>query len=278
VTGGQVEYGSPASALAELDRSRVYPLAGPVFVSGASPGDILEIEMLELAPGGWGWSGIIPGRGLLSDRFADPYIRYFDLGAARSAEFRPGIRIPIAPFPGTIGVAPDVPGRLPVRPPNQGGGNIDTRSLTKGAKLYLPVLVPGALLSIGDCHAAQGDGEVCVTGIECDMAVSVRVVVLRGTSLPPSTYQLTTPQGSRPPGPRFAASASGPDLFEDSRNAVLGVIDWLARERDLSLEDAYVLCSLAADLEISQIVNAPNFCVTASLPLSIFGAEAGADE
>src|SRR5712691_8659751 len=127
VTAGQLKNGDPASRLGELDFDRLYPLGGPVYVKGAEPGDALEVEILELKPGSWGWSAILPGLGLLASDFPEPYVRYFDLGDRGSAELRHDIHIPIAPFCGTMGVANDEPGRHDVLPPTQGAGNIDTR-------------------------------------------------------------------------------------------------------------------------------------------------------
>ena len=274
VSDGQIRPGCDHSALTELDFDRLYPLAGPVFVRGAEPGDVLEVEMLSLRPLDWGWTGILPGLGLLAEDFTEPYIRHFDLTNGEYAELRADIRIPIQPFCGTMGVATDEPGPIDVLPPTRGAGNIDTRHLNVGTKLYLPVLVPGALFSAGDCHAAQGDGEVCVTGIECPMAFTLRFDVRRGRSLKPWRYQFVTPPG--PLQPRydekgyFASTALGPDLMENARNAVRDVIEWLVAEKGLSREDAYVLCSLAADLKISQIVDQPNFGVSAYLALSVF--------
>jgi acetamidase/formamidase len=274
VTGGQVRYGDPPEVLLELDRTRSYPLAGPMSVEDAAPGDLLEVEMLELTPGRWGWSGIIPGRGLLAEDFSEPHIRYFELDGHAEIDFASNIRIPIRPFCGTIGVAPDVPGPVPVAPPQQGGGNIDTRRLTRGAKLYLPVQVPGALLSVGDCHAAQGDGEVCVTGLECDMEVALRVSVAKGGRLPAFTYRHLTPvEPGGADGPWFGSSASAPDLLQGARAAVRGLIDWLVANHGLGRADAYILCSLAADLHLSQVVNPVNHCVSAYLPLSLFAKE-----
>ncbi len=273
VSDHQIRRGDPARVVTELDRSRTYPLTGPIYVEGARRGDILAVEVLEVETASWGWTAILPERGLLPDDFRQPYIRYSAL-ADGVVEFLPGIHLVQAPFFGTIGVAPDRSGPIPVRPPHEGGGNIDTRQLSRGSILYLPVLVEGALLSAGDGHAVQGDGEVCLTAIECDLSAQLRLRVIRGRSLPPSTYQFLSPRGDSLPrdgGPvAFGSSASGPDLRENARNAVRGLIEWLQREHDLSAEDAYLLCSLAAELRISQIVNEPNFCVTALLPLAIF--------
>ncbi len=274
VTDGQVTEGCPASVLGSIDFSRLYPLAGPIIVRGAQPGDVLEVEILRLQPLEWGWTGILPGLGLLSEDFTEPYIHHFDLRNGRYAQLREDIRIPIQPFCGTMGVATDEPGQFAVLPPTKGAGNIDTRHLGVGTKLSLPVFVPGAMFSAGDCHAAQGDGEVCVTGIECPMAFSLRFDLRRGRSLKPWRYHFLTPPG--PLQPRsdeagyYACTALGPDLMENAKNAVRELIDWLGAEHGLGREDAYILCSLAADLKISQIVDQPNFGVSAYLALSVF--------
>jgi acetamidase/formamidase len=274
VTSGQLHPGDPSSKLATLDFDRLYPLGGPVFVEGAEPGDALEVEILKLQPGSWGWSAMLPGLGLLAADFPDPYVRYFELGNRKSAELRHDIHIPIAPFCGTMGVATDEPGPHDVLPPTKGAGNIDTRHLTAGTKLYLPVYVKGALFSAGDCHAAQGDGEVCVTGIECPMTFTLRFNVVKGGSLRPWSYHFLTP--AAPLQPRsdtagyHAVCALGPDLMENARNAVRDTIAWLQADHGLSREDAYILCSLAGDLRISQIVDQPNFGVSFYLPLSVF--------
>ncbi len=274
VSDGQVTPGCNADVLLALDFSKLYPLAGPIYVKGTVPGDTLEVEILRMQPMDWGWAGMIPGLGLLSDDFPHPYIRHFDLTNGETTALRDDIHIPIQPFCGTMGVTPDTVQPLPVLPPTAGGGNIDTRHLNVGTKLYLPVLVEGARFSAGDCHAAQGDGEVCVTGIECPMQFSLRFNVLKGQSPRPWSYRFQTPPG--PLQPRYdekgyyAATALGPDLMENARNAVRDLIMWLGTEKGLSPEDAYVLCSLAADLKISQIVDAPNWGVSAYLALSVF--------
>jgi acetamidase/formamidase len=274
VTNNQVTPGCDAAALTNIDFAQLYPLAGPVFVKDAKPGDILEVEILRLQTLDWGWTGLIPGLGLLAEDFTAPYIRHFDLRNGRTAPLRDDIQIPIEPFCGTMGVATDDEGALDVLPPTKGAGNIDTRHLTAGTRLRLPVYVDGALFSAGDCHAAQGDGEVCVTGIECPMRFTLRFNVVKGRSLPPWRYEFVTPPGSLQPRSDakgyFVHSALGPGLMTNAKNAVRGVIDWLVREKNLSREDAYVLCSLAVDLKISQIVDVPNWGVSAYLALSVF--------
>jgi acetamidase/formamidase len=274
VTDGQVTEGCPASVLGSIDFDRLYPLAGPVLVRGAEPGDVLEVEILSLRTLEWGWAGLLPGLGLLAEDFTEPYLRHFDLRNGRDTALGDNVRIPIQPFCGTMGVAPAEPGRLDVLPPTPGAGNIDTRHLTAGTKLYLPVLVPGALFSAGDCHAAQGDGEVCVTGIECPMAFSLRFDVRKGRAIAPWRYQFQTPPGSLQPKSDergyYACTALGPDLMENAKNAVRDLIAWIVAEHGLSPEDAYILCSLAADLKISQIVDQPSWGVSAYLALNVF--------
>jgi acetamidase/formamidase len=273
VSDGQVTPGCPASDLAEIDFDRLYPLAGPVFVRGAEPGDAIEVEMLRLDPIDWGWAAILPGLGLLAEDFPEPYIRHFDLTNGKYAELGSKVRIPLQPFCGTMGVATDEPGAQAILPPTKGAGNIDTRHLNVGARLQLPVFVPGALFSAGDCHAAQGDGEVCVTGIECPMAFSLRFDVRKGAGLRPWSYRFTTPPGSLQAASDAAGyeafTALGPDLMENAKNAVRDAIGWLVAEHGLTPEDAYILCSLAADLKISQIVDQPNWGVSAYLARSV---------
>ena len=166
VSDNQIGPGSDSSVIPSLDWDRVYPLAGPVRVEGARPGDTLAIEILDLHTKGWGWTAILPGLGLLSDDFTEPYLRVFDLSPGDRTHFREDIVVPLSPFMGTMGVCPAGASAQPVMPPGTFGGNLDTRQLVKGTTLYLPVQVEGALFSTGDAHGCQGDGEICVTGLE----------------------------------------------------------------------------------------------------------------
>jgi acetamidase/formamidase len=274
VSNNQITPGCDASVFTTLDFGQLYPLAGPVYVKGAEPGDTLEVEILRVQTLDWGWAGLLPGLGLLADDFKAPYIRHFDLTNGKTTALRDDIQIPIHPFCGTMGVALDTPGAFDVLPTGKGGGNIDTRHLTAGTTLYLPVMVPGALFSAGDGHAAQGDGEVCVTGIECPLQFSLRFNLIKGRSIRPWSYQFRTAPGSPQPASDakgyYVTTAIGPDLMTNSQNAVRDMIAWLGREHRLSPEDAYVLCSLAGDLRISQIVDAPNWCVSFYMALSVF--------
>ncbi len=268
---GQITPESTADALADLDPERIHPLTGPVHVEGAEPGDVLEVEVLELEHRGWGWNGVIPEFGLLPDEFPEPYIHHYEL-SREECLFRPDIRIPFEPFCGVMGVAPRDPGRFDTAPPRENGGNIDIRHLTAGTRVRFPVLVEGALFSCGDCHAAQGDGEVNGTGIETPMLVSLRLSVLRGRSIP--EIQFVTPPG-RPlttagAAGYFATTAHGPDLYENAQRAISYMLDHLVAEHDLTREQAYCLCGAAVDLKISEIVDEPNWIVSAYLPLGIF--------
>jgi len=268
---GQITAASTVADIATLDFSRVDQVNGPIAVEGAEPGDTLEIELLDFQPAEWGWTASIPGFGLLADDFPEPALRITRL-TAHSAEFLPGVRIPLAPFCGEVGVAPPTEGAHSTIPPDLYGGNMDTRHLTAGTKLYLPVFAPGGRLSLGDGHAAQGDGEVCGTAIETPMVVRLRVSVRKDLHLTGPEFQTAGPLASGTNiGPYYATDGVGPDLMTAARDAVRRMIEYLGREHGLAPIDAYMLCSVACDLKISEVVDAPNWIVTAYCPLSIFG-------
>jgi acetamidase/formamidase len=269
-SNGQLTASSTAADLATLAFDQVDQVAGPIFVDGARPGDTLEVELLSFEPADWGWTANIPGFGLLADDFPDGHLRITRL-ADGIGEFLPGVRIPLAPFCGELGVAPSGDPRSTI-PPDVTGGNMDTRHLTAGATLWLPVQVPGALFSLGDGHAAQGDGEVCGTAIETPMRASVRLTVRRDVSVAAPEFRTAGPLGaSTNTAGWLAADGVGPDLFVAARDAVRRMIDRLVIERGLAPLDAYLLLSVAGDLRISEIVDQPNWIVTSYCPLSIFG-------
>lgn len=267
----QLQPGTSVSRLRHLDLSEFWPLSGPVAVRDARPGDAVEVEILELRPGSWGWTAVIPERGLLRDEIPGPYLHHWELHADRpDAELRRGVRVPLAPFLGVIGCAPAAVGTSSPLPPRASGGKLDLPLLTRGAKLTLPVQVPGALLSFGHGRAAQGAGEVCGSGIECDMTAVVRVHLLPGQAPTEAVARLPEPSPP-PPGPVHLVTASAPDLMEASRRATRHMIHYLQTYHGMSRELAYVLCSVAADLRVAQVVNTPNWTVAMTLPLSIFG-------
>ncbi len=269
-SNGQITASSTTADLETLDFARVDQVCGPVHVDGAMPGDTLQVELLEFTPGDWGWTASIPGFGLLADEFPDGALRITRL-ADGSCEFLPGIVIPLAPFCGELGVAPAGEPRSTI-PPTELGGNMDTRHLTAGSVLWLPVVVPGALFSLGDGHAAQGDGEVCGTAIETSMRARVRLTIRTDVRVSAPEFRTSGPLGlSTNTAGWYAADGVGPDLMMAARDAVRRMIDRLGVEHGLSGLDAYMLMSVAGDLRISEIVDQPNWIVTAYCPRSIFG-------
>ncbi len=264
-SGDQITARSTTADLAHLDFSRVDAVHGPVAVAGAQRGDALRVELLEFAPGDWGWTACLPGFGLLADDFPDAHLRISRI-ADGHAELLPGVRVPVDPFCGEIGVAP-LTGPLSTIPPGLHGGNLDTRHLTAGATILLPVQHDGALLSMGDGHAAQGDGEVCGTAVETPMRALVRVSVVKAAGLTAPEFVLPARVVDR--GPTHCTNGIGPDLLEAARDAVRRMVDHLGRVAGLDPVDAYLLCSVAADLRISEIVDLPNYVVTLHLPTGV---------
>ena len=251
---------------------RGHPLTGPVRVRGARPGDVLVVDVLEMRPGAdFGWTAIRPGRGLLPEaEFPKPYLQIWDVSDGTHARSERGIAVPLEPFPGVLGVALDEPGAHSTMPPRKNGGNMDIKQLTAGTRVLLPVWVDGALVSVGDGHGAQGDGEVCVTAVEMMARVTLRFGLETGRALAEPQFRTAgTPAGAR--GPCFVTTAHGPDLHANAQQAIRYMIDHLVAERGLSREEAYILSSVAVDLRISEIVDAPNWIVSAFLPESVFG-------
>ncbi len=270
-SGGQLTEHSSAAEVAAFDFSRTNPVNGPVYIDGAQPGDVLCVEVLDFQEGNWGWTAIIPGFGLLAEDFPDPWLHVSRYDRA-SVSFTPEIRLPTRPFTGTIGVALAEPGLHSVVPPRRVGGNLDIRDLTRGSKLYLPVEVEGALFSVGDTHACQGDGEVCGTAVETAMSVELKFGLLKGAGFSTPRFEVPA-SGMAAVDSRgyFATTGLGPDLYRAAQDAVRAMIDHLGREYRLDPQFAYALCSVAVDLKISEIVDAPNWLVSAYLPRGIFG-------
>ena len=273
VSDNQITPGSDTSVIAGLDWDRVYPLLGPIGVHGAAPGDTLAIEVLDIRTQGWGWTAILPGLGLLPEDFPDAYLRVFDLPHGDVAYMRDDIAIPLEPFFGTMGVCPAGASAQPVMPPGVFGGNMDVRQLVRGSTLYLPVQVEQALFSCGDAHACQGDGEVCVTGLEAPMFAALRLTLEKGRSIPAPQYRTPGPLTPRvDSAPFYGTTGVGGDLYVAAQDAVRAMVDHITTTYDLGREDAYVLCSLAVDLKISEIVDAGQYIVSALLPEAIFAA------
>jgi formamidase len=281
-----------------------HPLSGPVYVSGAKPGDVLEVELLSYEWADFGSTAVIPGFGFLADLFPEPYLVKWEIadGFARSEEL-PGVAVPEETFAGVVGVAPSrermeafrqreealrargqavadpypeaaVPREaadgIRTIPPRETGGNLDVRQLVAGSRVWLPVDVPGALFSIGDLHFSQGDGEVCGTAIEVAGAVTVRLSVLEGSARRFPAYETPARPGRRSFATVGVPVDDGMDLNAAARAALVEMIDHLEATYGFERPAAYALCSVAVDLRISEVVDVPNPVVSALLPLDVF--------
>jgi len=253
---------------AGIDRGRIHALTGPIFVEGTEPGDVLQIEVLKVAHKGWGWSSIIPGLGFLKERFAETYLYHWQLEDEVSHSLAPAT-VPLRPFCGVMGVAPAEDGEFRTRPPGMFGGNMDVRELCSGATLYLPVLNPGALFSAGDAHAAQGDGEVCINGIECPADVTLRFHLQKRQPLAGPLVESAASSKPDPGSDAWIVVESATDATAAARSATSRMIDLLASRWGFSEVHAYLLCSVAMHLRLSQVVNEPMFTVSAVLPKSV---------
>jgi acetamidase/formamidase len=274
-SGGQITPDSTNVTVADFKVDLADPVFGPVYVRGAEPGDALEVEVLNLEAADWGWTAILPGFGLLADEFTESQVKIWKLSPKKQpyAIFKEGIRIPMRPFLGEMGVAPGEAGEFSTIPPYETGGNIDCRHLTVGSSLFLPVRTPGALFSCGDGHAAQGDGEVCGSAIETPMRATLRLTVRKNHDWVSSPHYYSPPlaevAGFEDKG-CYAALGIDSDLREATRKAVRGIINYLVGTKGLSRVEAYMLSSIAVDLKLAEVVDMPNFAVAASLPLNIF--------
>jgi formamidase len=317
VFDGYITWDSDHADAATFDLNLPHMLTGPIWVNGAEEGDLLEVQILDVIPADFGWTAQSPGYGFLRDLFPEPFLVRWKLanGYAESPDL-PGIRLREASFPGVLGVAPslDQVGRIIARerataerrglalppdprsafpadepiasqglrtiPPRENGGNLDVKQLTRGTTVWFPVFVPGGLLSIGDAHFAQGEGEVCGTAIEMSGMFHLRLGLHKGAArireihgtqfagevdlAAPRHYYATTGLSMR--GEDIQESE---DLTSAARNAVLAMVAYL-QERGFTRQQAYTICSVAVDLRVSEVVNVPNFVVTAFLPLDIF--------
>ncbi|MDQ7915297.1 acetamidase/formamidase family protein [Pseudomonas sp. 102515] len=264
---------SSAADIATLPFERVNPVCGPLWIEGAEPGDVLKVTLDSFTPSGFGWTANIPGFGLLADQFPDPVLQlwHYDRTGQTPAAFGELARVPLKPFAGTLGVAPAAPGLHSVVPPRRVGGNLDIRDLAAGTSLYLPVEVAGALFSIGDTHAAQGDGEVCGTAIETAMMVTATFELIKQQPLSMPRFSTPRPVTRHLDGAGYEVfTGVGPDLLAAARMAVSGAINWLGQTRNLPAERAYLLCSVCGDLRISEIVDMPNWVVSFYFPRIVF--------
>ncbi len=264
---------STVESVAAIPFDRINPVTGPIFVDGAEPGDILSVKIEEFTPSGFGWTANIPGFGLLADQFVTPALALwqYDTRTLAPAAFGEHARVPLKPFAGTIGVAPAESGTHSIVPPRRVGGNLDIRDITVGCTLYLPVEVAGALFSIGDTHAAQGDGEVCGTALESAMDVTLTLDVIKQTPLAMPRFSTPGPVTRHLDAAGYEVfTGIGSDLMSGARQALSGAIDWLVKTRNMPAEQAYMLCSVCGDLRISEIVDQPNWVVSFYVPRIVF--------
>lgn len=268
-SGGQLTKDSTLADVGALDFGKVNPVTGPVFIEGAAPGDAVKVTIHEFKPSGFGWTANIPGFGLLAEQFTEPalHIWNYDAAALAPAAYGPGGKVPLKPFAGTIGLAPAEPGLHSVVPPRRVGGNMDIRDLAAGTELYLPVEVAGALFSIGDTHAAQGDGEVCGTAIESPMNVVLTLDLVKGANLQMPRFTTPGPVTRHLDEKGYEVTTGvGSDLFAGAQAAVAQMVDLLAARHGMAAVDAYLLCSVCGDLRISEIVDQPNWIVSFYFP------------
>ena len=267
---GQITPHSTAADLETLDFSKIHALTGSIYIKGATPGSALEVEILDMKHKGWGWTGHIPGFGLLQEDFDYAYIHHWELDGDECRFGPNNISLPFEPFPGCVGVAPAESGRLTTIPPRINGGNVDIRDLVVGSRFWLPIFVDGALFAAGDCHSAQGQGEVSGTGIESPMTMTMRFQVRHDLNIKELQIQRPSPMTQTDRRGWHITTAHGPDLMENAKNAVRYMIEWLTANHRLTESQAYCLCSTAGDLKISEIVDVPNWIVSMHMPLGIF--------
>src|ERR1700730_8476428 len=267
-SGAQVHPQMTLPEYLKIDRGLIHALTRPVFVSGAEPGDVLQIDVLEVAHKGWGWTSVVEGLGFLKERFSAPFLFLWNLEREVSRSLAPAV-VSLRPFCGIMGVAPDTDGEFRTRPPGIFGGNMDVRELCSGATLYLPVLNKGALFSVGDAHAAQGDGEVCINGIECPVDVTLRFHLYKRRPLPGPIVETSAARKQEADEGSWIVVESATDPAVAARGATSRMIDLLARRWGFSEIHADLLCSVAMNLRLSQVVNEPMFTVSAAVPTHV---------
>lgn len=270
-SGGQVKPGMTTAEYLQIDRTRIHALTGPIWIEGAEPGDVLQIDVLTTMHSGWGWTSIVEGLGFLKDRFREPYLFHWQLEGESTSSLAPAV-VPVRPFLGVMGVARPDDGAFRTRPPGTFGGNLDVRELCAGSTLYLPVYNRGALFSCGDGHAAQGDGEVCINGIECPLDVTLRFNLHKRQPLAGPIVEASDSIAPDSIADAWVVVETGTDLAAAARAATNRMIDLLVSRWSFSEVHAYLLCSVALKLRLSQVVNEPVHTVSAAISKQILPA------
>ncbi|EGN97540.1 hypothetical protein SERLA73DRAFT_184283 [Serpula lacrymans var. lacrymans S7.3] len=273
-SNGQLTADSTKDTVGTINLSLFDQVNGPVYVRGATPGDTLQVDVLSIETGDWGWTAVIPGFGLLADEYTEPALKIWKIDQSKGFTWfdeARGMKIPLRPFAGEMGVAPGKSGAFSTIPPYCTGGNIDTRHVTVGSTLYLPIEAEGALFSIGDGHAAQGDGEVCGTAIETPMKVTVRLTVRKDKPYT-KTPHFSCTSAAAPEGiDYYCTTGVNSDIKEATRAAVRNMVEYLTNEYNLDKVEAYMLCSVAGDLRMHEVVDMPNYVVGMMMPKSVLG-------
>ena len=270
-SGGQVKPGMTTAEYLTIDRTKIHALTGPIWVDGAEPGDVLEIDVLFTQHSGWGWSSVVEGLGFLKERFREPYLFHWKLDGDVTRSLAPAA-VPVRPFPGVMGVARADDGSFRTRPPGLFGGNLDVRELCAGSKLYLPVYNRGALFSCGDGHAAQGDVEVCINGIECPLDVTLRFRLHKQQPLSGPIVESSDTVAPDSIADSWVVVETGTSLEDAARAATSRMVDLLVSRWGFSDVHAYLLCSVALKLRLSQVVNEPVHTVSAAISKQILPA------
>jgi acetamidase/formamidase len=270
-SGGQVRPGMTTEQYLRIDRTRIHALTGPIWVDGAEPGDVLQVDVLATRHSGWGWTSVVEGLGFLKERFYEPYLFHWLLEGQSTSSLAPAV-VPVRPFLGVMGVARADDGAFRTRPPGPFGGNLDVRELCAGSRLFLPVYNRGALFSCGDGHAAQGDGEVSINGIECPLDVTLRLHLHKQQPLAGPIVEASDATAPDSTPDAWVVVETGTDLATAARGATNRMIDLLASRWGFSEVHAYLLCSVAMRLRLSQVVNEPVHTVSAALSKQILPA------
>lgn len=262
----QLEPGSTTEDIEELSFDPIHPLTGPVYVEDAEPGDVLRVKLHKVELKDWGWTGVIPGFGFLAAEFDEPWLKTFEFKEGnQTAQFSEDIEIPLNPFPGVMGVAPDTDSLLSTVPPRANGGNMDDPHMVEGTTIYFPVFVEGGLFSIGDAHAAQGMGEVCGTAIEAPTRIVYEIEVLKdGRKIEEPEYESDD---------FYAVTAYGESIDEAAEKATRYMVDYLEEVHMMDRTDAYALASLAGDLKIAEVVDVPHMLVSMHMPKDVISRE-----
>ncbi len=272
-SGGQLTPDSTAADVAALKHGKLNPLTGPLHVEGAKPGDALKVTLIEVGPSGWGWTANIPGVGLLADQFSEAalHIWSYDAASLLPAHYGPGGRVPLKPAIGAIGLAPGEEGPHGVASPRRVGGNMAIRDLGRGAELYLPVEVEGGLFSVGNIHAAQGEGEVCGSAIESPMKVAFRFDVVNNARLAFPRFDTQGPVARHLDDKGYHVTTGiADDPSQAARDAVRGKLDHLAKLHGMAPVEANRLCSVCADLRIGRIVDQRDTIASLYFPRVVF--------